>query len=62
MRLRNTSKAFDGSFSVREGKKPLELVLRWENGDVFAELAADFDTKTFAVRVSAESDAIAKQI
>ncbi|MBR3262247.1 MAG: sucrose phosphorylase [Lachnospiraceae bacterium] len=62
MRLRNTSKAFDGSFSVREGKKPLELVMRWENGNAFAELAADFDTKTFAVRVSAESDAIAKQI
>ena len=28
----------------------------------FTELAADFDTKTFAVRVSAESDALAKQI
>lgn len=52
MRLRNTSEAFNGSFSVREGKTPLELILRWENGDAFAELTADFDTKQFEVCTS----------
>ena len=58
MRLRNASSAFDGSFSVAYGKTPLELVLRWENGDVFAELIANFDTKKFAVRVSEEAAGI----
>ena len=50
MRLRNTSAAFDGSFSVAYGETPMKLVLRWENGDVFAELTADFENKKIAVR------------
>ena len=50
MRLRNTSSAFDGTFSVFLGQTPLELVLRWENGDVFAELTADFENKKILVR------------
>lgn len=54
MRLRNTSEAFNGTFSVCEGKTPLQLVLRWENKDAFAELIADFDTKTYTVNVSQE--------
>ena len=58
MRLRNTSSAFDGTFSVFYGQTPMELVLRWEKGDVFAELTADFDTKKFAVRVSEEAEGI----
>lgn len=62
MRLRNTSEAFNGTFSVREGKTPLELVLRWENGDTFAELIADFELRTFEVRVSSESADVKEKI
>ena len=50
MRLRNTSDAFNGTFSVCYGQTPMELVLRWENGDVFAELTADFENKNILVR------------
>ena len=47
MRLRNTSEAFNGSFSVCEGRTPQELILRWENGDAYAELTADFMRRPF---------------
>ena len=52
MRLRNTCEAFNGSFSVKEGKGPQTLILRWEKDEEFAELEADFETKTFTVRTS----------
>ena len=51
MRLRNASEAFNGEFSVRQGRSPAELVLRWDKGGDFAELTADFEKKTIEVRV-----------
>ena len=52
MRLRNTSEAFNGEFSVRQGRGPAELVLRWDKGGDYAELTADFEKKTVEVRVA----------
>ena len=56
MRLRNTSDAFNGSFSVRTGKTPTELILRWEKAENVAELTADFETLSYSIYVSPDPE------
>lgn len=55
MRLRNTHPAFNGEMAeVSEDDGWGTLHIAWRNGDAFAELRADFRTKTFRVNCSPE--------
>jgi sucrose phosphorylase len=51
IRLRNTHAAFQGSFSVAD-TPATELVMRWQNGSQFAELAVDFAADRYRLNVS----------
>ena len=51
IRLRNTHPAFAGAFRI-EDSTDTDLVLRWQRGDEFAELAIDFGADRHRVVVS----------
>jgi len=51
MRLRNTSKAFDGEIKINDTSKN-EIDILWENGNNFAHLKANFKTYRFSINYS----------
>jgi sucrose phosphorylase len=51
MRLRNTSKAFDGEIKINDTSKN-EIDILWENGNTFAHLKANFKTYRFSINYS----------
>ena len=48
MRLRNTSKAFDGEIKINDASKN-EIDILWKNGNVFAHLKANLKTYRFSI-------------
>ena len=55
IRLRNTHKAFNGQFGCGS-PNPNSLVLRWDDGDEFAELSVDFSRDRHQLKFSAVSE------
>jgi sucrose phosphorylase len=55
IRLRNTHPAFDGQFSVVPSVDDT-LVLRWQHGGEFAELAVDFGARGYRLSISEEGE------
>ena len=51
IKLRNTSKAFQGDISFRDTTKD-KINIRWENESDFAELSADLKTHEFSIEHS----------
>lgn len=51
MRLRNTSKAFDGNIKINDTSKN-EIDILWKNGSDFAHLKADLRTHFFTINFS----------
>ena len=50
MTFRNEYKVFDGEFSASQGKDDGTIVMTWKDGELFAELSADFRKHTFEIR------------
>ena len=51
MRLRNLHPAFDGEFILLDTDEHT-LVIRWENGDDYAQLMVDFETLKYEISYS----------
>lgn len=52
IRFRNSHAAFDGDFRILESASDSTLRLRWSAGEDWAELDADFLTRTFRISYS----------
>jgi sucrose phosphorylase len=51
MRLRNTSKAFNGEIKINDTSKN-EIDISWKNGNTFAHLKANLNTFRFSINYS----------
>lgn len=49
IRLRNTSKAFEGTMKI-ESTKPSEIKIQWTNGDQTQSLNVDLETYSYSIQ------------